>query len=90
MRADFLVLLYRHNRLAEALKLIDSLKIDAKTFNDTFYQRIILEYNGRILIKQGKHEEAKKKFQEAITVAKQYFHNDPGLVILYGDFGELL
>lgn len=51
MRADFLILLYRHNRLTEALKLIESLKIDVKTFNDTFYQRIILEYNARILIK---------------------------------------
>jgi hypothetical protein len=37
LRADLLVLLYRHNRLGEAIKLMDSLKIDVKTFNDTFY-----------------------------------------------------
>lgn len=31
-----------------------------------------------------------KKFREAIEMAQKYFHSDPQLVILYGDYGEIL
>jgi len=62
--------LYRHNRLKEAQDLIESLKPDVKTFYDHYHSRIVTEYQARILVKQGKFEEALKKFEEAIGIAK--------------------
>jgi hypothetical protein len=62
---------------------------DVKTFNDPYHQRIITEFNARILVKQGKFEEAIKKFEEAIGIAKMYYQHDHLLPALMGDFGEL-
>lgn len=90
LRVELLILLYRHNRYAEALSLIDSLKQDIKTFNDTFYSRVVVEYHARILLKQGKLDDSIKHFEEAIAIGKQYFHADPTMAVLYGDYAELL
>ena len=59
-------------------------------YNDHYHERIILEYEARILIRQGKLDDSIKKFEEALGISKKYNHSDNGLIILLGDYSEVL
>ncbi|CAD8200548.1 unnamed protein product [Paramecium pentaurelia] len=89
LRTELTLLLYRHNRHDEALEYMEILMNDCKQFNDNFHQRLIIEYQARIQFKKGKSVESIKKFKEAIEIGQKNFHQDPQMIVLYGDLGEI-
>lgn len=68
IKVELVITLFKMNRFQEAEQLIQVVKHDLKQLSDQHFTKIVVGYEARILIRQGKYNESVEKFLEAIKM----------------------